>query len=209
MIFRLLILILLFSAHTACSAPPSSKHIFYLHGRIIELQGIHAVSERYGAYEYENIIKALTQENTIVHSDVRTDPVDFNAYCEKVVVQIQDLLDEGILAKDITIIGASKGAVMAMYIAHLSEANINYILLGANNDVIEQENDWNLHGRILGIYEKSDQVAGKNYQYWIERSKASSQFEELALDTGLDHGFLYRPIDAWLQPAKAWIFSEN
>jgi hypothetical protein len=48
-------------------------------------------------------------------------------------------------------------------------------------------------------------VAGKDYSYWIGRSTEALEFEQLEINTGLGHGFLYRPVTAWLGPAKEWI----
>ena len=37
------------------SIDPAKQYLFYFHGKIIEDQGIHAVSPDYGEYEYEAI----------------------------------------------------------------------------------------------------------------------------------------------------------
>jgi hypothetical protein len=94
---------------------------------------------------------------------------------------------------------------MAMDIANRNTHPVNYVLLAANNDRLEQEYDWNLHGNILGIYERSDSIAGKDYRYWINRSTHAVRFEQLELNTGLNHGFLYSPIPEWFTPAKNWM----
>ena len=53
------------------------KHIFYLHGMIIEVQGIHAVSPQFGAYEYTTIIDSLKATGAKIHAEVRTEKTDF------------------------------------------------------------------------------------------------------------------------------------
>lgn len=184
---------------------PIQKHVFYLHGRIIELQGAQAEHEQFGRYLYQDIIDSLQSENTIVYHEVRDTTTDFYKFTEQTSRQIDSLIKTGVLPHHITVIGASKGAVMTMHISHLNTNPINYILLAANNDYIELENDWTLHGNILGIYDRSDNLAGKNYQYWIDRSVATAKFKQIEINTRLGHGFLYRPIAAWLQPTKNWI----
>jgi len=181
------------------------KHVFYLHGMIIEIQGVHAVSDVFGPYQYLDIIDSLKAAGYLVHSEVRTTKTDFTAFCEKVSGEIDQLIRDGVAPEAITIIGASKGAMMAMAISDLNKHPVNYVLLGANSDRTEKNFDWELHGRILGIYERSDTVAGKNYTYWIDRSTAAKEFQQLEINTGLGHGFLYRPIKEWLGPAKDWI----
>jgi len=187
------------------SGQSNKKHIFYLHGMIIEIQGVNAVSETFGEYRYHDIIDALKDTGATVHHEVRTQKTDFNTFCKKISSKIDSLITSNVNPKNITVIGASKGAIMAMTISSINKNPINYVLLGANSDYLEKQGNFNLHGRVLGIYEKSDTIAGKNYQFWIDKSKDVKEFKQLEINTGLNHGFLYRPYDAWLQPAKAWI----
>lgn len=186
-----------------------SKHVFYLHGRIVELQGKNAISEKYGKYEYDNIISALNEKGTKIHHEVRTDQTDFQDFCRKTSDQIDKLIESGVNPENITIIGASKGGIMAMNISNMNINPINYILLASNNEQIEQKNQWNLHGRILGIYEKTDSIANKNYKHWIDSSTNAVEFKQLELNTGLGHGFLYRPMNEWITPTKNWMQNKN
>ena len=201
----LLLLVLLVNSNLNAQETKTMKHVFYLHGMIIEVQGVHAVSDVFGPYKYNDIIAALEATGYSVHSEVRTTKTNFNDFCENISQQITHLINEGVRPQDISVIGASKGAMMAMQISDINEHPVNYILLGANSDRTENTFNWNLHGRILGIYEQSDTVAGKDYSYWIDRSSEAKEFQQLKINTGLGHGFLYRPIKEWLGPAKDWM----
>lgn len=181
------------------------KHVFYLHGMIVEMQGIHAVSEQFGPYEYSAILDSLEAAGTVVHSEVRTEETDFTGFAEKTSKQIDSLVAHGVAPSDITVVGASKGGMLAMNISHLNKHLVNYVLLGADSAYSEETFNWTLHGNILGIYERTDDIAGNNYQYWIDRSPEAARFEALEINTGLSHGFLYRPIPEWLFPAREWI----
>jgi hypothetical protein len=172
---------------------------------IIEMQGIHAVSEQFGPYQYTAILDSLEATGVVMHSEVRTEETDFNGFAEKTSKQIDSLIAHGVAPSDITVVGASKGGMLAMNVSHLNEHPINYVLLGADSDYSEKTFNWSLHGNILGIYEKTDEIAGKNYQYWIGRSPNAVRFKTLEINTGLSHGFLYRPIAEWLGPARNWI----
>ncbi len=190
----------------SCSPKQESmKHIFYLHGMIIEVQGINAVSPQFGPYEYTIIVDSLKAIAAKVHAEVRTENTDFYEFGKKISKQIDDLIVKGVAPSDITVIGASKGGMIAMYISDMNVNKVNYVLLGSSSDYTRKTFDWNLHGNILGIYEKSDTVAGNNYQYWIDKSTNASKFEQLQINTGLGHGFLYTPNKAWLNPAKEWM----
>lgn len=197
--------LILLSFVNCASKEVEAQHLFYLHGRIIELQGIQAVSPQFGPYEYEKIIDSLSTITSYIHAEVRKDTVDFYDFCTHISAEIDQLISDGVDPQSITVLGASKGAVMAMQISHDNPNPINYVLLAANNDNIEQTNDWSLNGRILGIYETSDQLAGKNYDYWLARSEQTLAFEQIELNTGLGHGFIYQPLPEWLEPLKKWM----
>jgi len=202
---KLLALISLLLIFGCSERKATKKHIFYLHGMIIESQGIHAISDQFGPYEYTQIVDSLRATGADVHSEVRTETTDFDDFCKKVSSQIDQLIAQGVPPEAITVIGASKGGMMAMNISSLNPNPINYVLLGASSSYSENTFTWSLHGNILGIYEASDTVADKDYQFWIDRSPNARHFEQLELHTGLSHGFLYRPIPEWLGPAKKWM----
>lgn len=194
----------------ACNPYSSTdKHIFYLHGKIIEDQGTNAVSDKFGPYKFDDIVNKLKETGAIVHADVRDNQTDFDENCQKISKQISQIVQSGVPPNLISVIGASKGAVMAMQISSATVYPINYVLLGANNDAIEQANKWILQGNVLGIYETTDEIAGKNYDYWINRSKQTSHFKQLEIKTGLGHGFIYSPRVEWLDPTLEWIKKWN
>jgi len=181
--------------------------VIYLHGQIIEEQGINAHSTLFGKYAFEEIIDFLRNTPATVYADVHDSNVHFVHYCQQISNRIDSLILTGIRPNQITVLGASKGGVMAMIISNMNETPINYIFLGSNNITIEQENDWSFNGRILGIYDLSDKLAGKPYDHWIEQSPNAKSFKQVELNTGVGHGFLYKPIDEWLLPTKEWILN--
>src|SRR5512141_303008 len=54
----------------------TKRYMFYLHGRIIEDQGIPAVSSEYGTYEYEAILEKLTSHRFAIISEQRQKNTD-------------------------------------------------------------------------------------------------------------------------------------
>ena len=206
---KLFIFFLVAITFSSCNAQLPTKHIFYLHGRIIEQQGKNAISEQYGKYELDSIITALKVENGIVHAEIRNSNVDYKLYAEKVSKQIDELLESGIEAKNITVIGASKGAIIACNISSLNTNAINYVFLAGNNDYQEMNNEWKFHGQVLCIYDSSDDIAGKNYDYWKAKDNFTTKFEQIELKTNLGHGFLYKPLNVWIEPTKKWILNQS
>jgi hypothetical protein len=66
----------------------------------------------------------------------------------------------------------------------------------------DTNSELDFYGNILSIYEKSD--AAGSCQLHTKNSKGIQQYKEIALNTGLKHGFLYKPLPEWLIPAKNW-----
>ena len=185
---RTILLLLLICTYVSVGCSQSLPQVIYLHGKIIEQQGIQAVSPEFGPYQFEAIIDSLKATPAVVYAEVRSRNTEFEAFGDKVVRQIDSLVQAGVAANNITVLGASKGAVMAMYISDKSPHPINYILLGANNDDIEDHYNWQLHGRVLAFYEQSDSLAGKAYDIWKERPPELISFQQIKLHTGFGHG---------------------
>ncbi|NOX85739.1 MAG: alpha/beta hydrolase [Chlorobi bacterium] len=195
----------LFFTWTAHGQTGTKKYVFYLHGRIVEVQGANAVSEQYGKYEYENIVDAFKGKNIVVISEVRPADTKIKSYAGKVVREIDSLLRKGVPPGNVTVIGASKGALIAMQVStDLKNKEVNYVFIAGSFRSVEQFG-FDLYGNILGIYEKSDPIAGNSYRPLIKSSTGVGEFKEIELNTGLGHGIVFKPLDAWVVPAKKWI----
>jgi hypothetical protein len=192
-----------------CQCAFAQIHIYYLHGKINEEQGRNAVSEKFGKFELDEILKQLNVNNSVIHCEIRTKDTDVKIYATKISREIDSLINSGIPSRNITIVGASKGALIAMNISHINKHNINYVFLAGNNDYQEKNNDWKFHGQILCIYDLSDDIAGENYNYWKEKPNYSTIFEQLEIKTNLGHGFLYKPLKEWINPTKEWIKNQR
>lgn len=202
---------ILFTLLIGCSTSVQNekKHIYYLHGRIIEIQGKDAVSTKYGRYEFDSIVMALNAKEHIVIAEVRNENVDYLDYANKVSKEIDNLIKKGVRPIDITVIGASKGAIIASHISDINLNSVNYVFLAGNNEYQEQNNDWKFHGQVLCIYDRSDSIAGSNYDYWKNKDNYTTKFEQIELKTHLGHGFLYKPLNAWTEPTRKWISTQE
>lgn len=206
---KLFIFFLIAITFNSCNAQLPAKHIFYLHGRIIEQQGKNAVSEQFGKYELDSIINNLMVENGIVHAETRNSNVDPKLYAIKVSKEIDELIQSGVEANNITVIGASKGAIIACNISSLNTNAINYVFLAGNNEYQELNNDWKFHGQVLCFYDLSDTIAGKNYDYWKNKENFTTKFQQIELKSNLGHGFIYKPLSVWMEPTKKWILNQS
>ncbi len=179
-------------------------HVFYLHGRIIEEQGRRPTHPELGIYEYDEILRQLGGEGRVVVSEARPKGTDPDAYAGKVAKQIEDLLAKGVPGRRITVIGASKGALITMLVSTKARSpEVGYVIMGNCNDWVVENFHVDLHGQVLSIYDASDSVGGTCVPIF-RQSKQLGKHHEIRLDTGLGHGFLYRPRAEWIGPALAW-----
>ena len=202
----LLLAALLLSA-AAPAAPRSEvgKHyLFYLHGRIVEDQGPQGVSPKFGRYDYAGILAAFRARGLEVVSEVRPRDTDPDAYADRVIREIRGLMARGVAPSRITVVGASKGSVIASLVStRLGNPGVRYVLLANCNAWLIRTHDPRLTGEVLSIYEASDDVGG-TCRPLAARSPRLRRFSEIRLTTGLGHGMVYRPIRAWIDPAAAW-----
>lgn len=182
----------------------AQQYVFYLHGKIVENQGAKAIDtvNGYGAYLYSDILDSLKQGNNVVLSEVRAKNTDVATYAQKIKKQIDSILTLGVKPELITVIGASKGALIAMKVSTLAKNSaLNFVLMaGCYGD--GKDSDLEMYGNILSIYESSD-LAGSCDSY-IKASKHVNHYKELKLATGLRHGFLYKAIPEWIEPSLQW-----
>jgi peptidoglycan-N-acetylglucosamine deacetylase len=181
-----------------------SKYVIYLHGRIVEEKGLRPTDSRYGTYEYQQILDALKSRSLVVISEARAAGTDVGQYAAKVADQVRALLKAGVPARSITVVGASKGSVIAMLAStRLREKNVNFVLMGNCNDSILENHKIDLWGNILSIYDSSDEF-GQTCKKFFEKATGLGERKEIELKTGLGHGFLYRPMKEWIEPAVEW-----
>ena len=185
------------------------RYIFYLHGRIIEDQGIGAVSEQYGRYEYVEIIEVFKTNGFRVISEARERDTDASLYADKIVTEIQNLLDEDVNPENITVIGASKGSVIAMLVSSkLQNPAINFVLIANCNEWVRESLEINLCGRVLSIFEASDELAGSCVLIFND-SNCQPVVYEIRLNTGRGHGIVFKPLPEWMNPAMNWANPEE
>jgi hypothetical protein len=183
------------------SIDPSARYVIYLHGRILEVQGRRAVSPDFGRYEYDAILEALADKGLVVISELRGRDTG-TAYAKRVGAQVRKLVAAGVPARHITVAGFSKGGFLARAAAaELADPAVNFVLMAACGPRAEEpRRAGTLKGRILSLYDESDEMAGS-----CQRLFASGmETKEVRLTTGLRHGLFFRPRPEWLDLAADW-----
>jgi hypothetical protein len=183
---------------------PAARYVFYLHGRIIETDGRRPAHPDYGVYEYDQILRALSESGVQVVSEQRSPDTGIGEYGQTVAKQVSSLLDRGVPASQIAVVGFSKGGLIAIAVSSLLGEPISYVLLAACSEIVFGTRDFSVSGRVLSIFEESDEN-GVSCRPLFERSTMVDETHEIQIETGARHGAFYRPRPEWLEPTVRWI----
>lgn len=186
-------------------SPDASAHyLIYLHGGIVTASDGRPVSERLGPYEYRSILKRFEGDGFVVLSEIRASDADLQANAERVARWITHLKQGGVPSRNIAVVGASiGGAITARVSALLDDPELTYVFLAGLFHWKSEENVA-LSGRVLSIHDAAERerIAWKSY---FDRSPSVAVARSLEVETGLAHGLIYTPHDAWYRPALEWI----
>lgn len=183
-----------------------ARYLFYLHGRIVEEQGARAVSPQFGPYEYAQILDTLAGRGFVVISEARPRGTDVQQYAPKVVEQINTLMKAGVPPGHITVVGASRGGVIAVAVStRLKQRAVNFVILAScgNSDEYRRFKP-DLWGNVLSIYDYKDDTGAGTCQRFFAQATGLGRHNEVLVKLGLGHGLLYRPLKEWVEPAVAW-----
>jgi len=182
-------------------------YLFYLHGGVVTNKGDNAINDpvpQFGPYQYSRILDTLRAHGFYVISERRFPGVDDSVYARKIVQQIDTLLKANVPARDIILVGASAGTDIVLQVAgRLKNKQMKYVLMGGCWP--DEYKNWlnvPLTGSFLSIIESTDPHG--TCKKIFETHKEIKDHYEIKLETGLNHGFLYKPYEAWLNPLVQW-----
>lgn len=184
---------------------PAARYLFYLHGRIIEVEGPDAVSPVFGKYEYRGILEAFARRGFVVVAQVREDGAGA-AFVNDTAEQVLVLLESGVPADHITVVGFSKGGFLTLGVsARVAADAVGYaILAGCSGDI-----GWagqlgpKLRGQFLSLFDRSDRLS-PSCEVLFAHSQHVRQKTEHVFDSGLDHGHFYSPREDWVDRVATW-----
>lgn len=198
--------LLLCSTLSACEADTSERIVFFLHNRFLEAHDLNDSHPAYGPAHYLEITSKLEEGGLIVISEKRKSVVRTREYALEVVGQIDSLLKIGVEPSNITVVGTSKGGYIAQYVSTFANnPALNFVFIASyTRRDIRQMPDINYCGNILTIYEKSDPYSSSAAERKVLSTCEIAHFAEIELNTGLQHGFLFQPLDDWILPTIKW-----
>jgi hypothetical protein len=192
----------------ANAAHADKTYLFYLHGRIIEEEGVTPTHPTYGLYDYPSIVAALESRGARVLSEARPSDSDVLEYSRQVVSEIEGLLKDGVEPNRIIVAGFSKGGVITIMVSDLLDhPDIRYVIMAACSNWIDSYPQLSLSGRVFSVFEQSDTMAG-SCRSLADRDDSPASFLELQISTGAAHGAFYLPRPDWLEPVLDWVHGD-
>ncbi|MGF1526237.1 MAG: hypothetical protein ACFCBW_05530 [Candidatus Competibacterales bacterium] len=130
---------------------------------------------------------------------------DPTAEAANLVEELEALIAAGREPSHIKVVGASKGAFIAQLASgQIANPQIRWVLVGGCHfPRMAEGNPPQMTGNVLSIYDTSDTIAGPCRPH-PDLFQRASRFEEVAISTGLDHGFQFTVQEAWVAPALDW-----
>lgn len=189
---------------------PAARYIFYLHGRIIEIEGPEAVSPTFGRYEYRAILEAFEKRGFVVVAAVRGDGAGA-AFVADTAEQIRGLLSAGVPTSHITVVGFSKGAFLTQGVSALvAQDGVSYVILaGCSRDPARaRQQGPRLRGRFLSLFDRSDRLS-PSCKTLFAHAESVQEKDEHVFDSGLDHGHFYTPRADWVDRVADWARAES
>ena len=201
-----LIGILFCSTLFACETENDNQFIFFLHNRFLEEHELNELHPKFGRTEYNEIITEFEKSGLKVISEKQNGNVNARDYAIGIVNQIDSLIKAGIEPKKITVVGTSKGGYIAQYVSTLANnQDLNFVFIASfTNGDIQNIPEINYCGNILTIYEKSDPFGVSALKRKTTSTCKIRHFKEIELNTGMGHGFLFKPLKEWIEPTIKW-----
>jgi hypothetical protein len=173
---------------------------------------------------FNRVLKALAADGLIVVAEVRPAgtiqrvPDDLDRYARKIASQVRELLAAGIPARQINVVGYSRGAALTLMAAgYVANSGIGYVVIagcmtetGAFKQFAPMLDRYaeKLAGQFLSIAERSDSDFGSCAPYFA-KAAARPPHAETIVHTGKGHAFAMEPDEAWVRPTVSWIMERR
>jgi len=182
---------------------PSKQYLFYFHEANLEDL---SPDDKY-VKNYEKMVELWTQQGFLVFSEHR-DIVIVESYARKISEQVRQLLQRGVPAQRIILVGYSKGSLIAQSVAEqINNPNINFVFLAGCSES-RPVSDTRLKGRVLSIIDSSDKEF-HSCKKKLAKKRDGLEFKEIKLNSGLGHNLFRVPREKftklWQAPLREWL----
>lgn len=183
---------------------PDRHYLFYLHGAIVEGSDGRPHHPDLGTYDYLEIVDVLESKGFWVISEIRKRGATVAGYASLVSFYIDELKKAGVPSSNITVVGASKGGMMACYVSNkMQDLGINYVILAGFFSRMKDDPRMIPSGRVLSIHDSSDSNS-MNPKHFFRKSKTLAESQAKVLRTGRGHALIYQPEYQWVNAVVDW-----
>ena len=183
---------------------PDRHYLFYLHGAIVEGSDGRPHHPDLGTYDYLEIVDVLEGKGFWVISEIRKRGTTEAGYASLVSFFIDQLKKAGVPSKNITVVGASKGGIMACYVSNKQQdPDLNYVILAGFFNRLKDDERMLVSGRVLSIHDSSDSNS-INPKHFFRKSKGLTESKVKVLRTGRGHALIYQPQYEWVNGVVDW-----
>jgi hypothetical protein len=192
----------------------SASWVFFLPDEIVTPDNPVPSHPELGDYEYAEIANQFLAGGFTVITRPRETSEHPYLVAGEIIEQIRTLLDAGVPASRIGLVGARQGAAIAVLVTtKLPLPDMQVVLLSLCTDVFIdfwiQQNEL-LAGNVLSMYASGndDRVSCLRY---IEHSRPHgvAQYREIVFPASEGQGFHFKPRAEWMLPAIAWLRGEH
>jgi pimeloyl-ACP methyl ester carboxylesterase len=132
----------------ACGGPPSlvfedvptqidprRNYVIFLHGLWVELHGPGAYNDRHGVrYDLDGITKTFSANGLAVIAQVRPRATRMSTFAQTVASQVRTLIGRGAAPERITVVGHSKGGLIALLAASMvANDKVRYVIMAGRD----------------------------------------------------------------------------
>lgn len=183
---------------------PDRHYLFYLHGQVVEGSEGGPIHPDHGEYKYHSILEHLDKEGFWVISEIRRKNSNPDTYAGLIAFYVNQLKKAGVPSSNITILGGSKGGIIACYASHkLKDEDINLIVMAGFFDRLKKDPQMEVWGRVLAIHDDADRN-GIDPKYFLRKSPGVSEDKVVVTDNGWGHGLIFEPRSAWIREVVKW-----
>lgn len=183
---------------------PERYYLFYLHGQIVEGSDGRPTHPQHGVYEYKDIVDSLEVKGFWVISEVRQKNANPTTYANSLAISINELKKAGVPSSHITIVGSSKGGIIACYTSNkLKDPELNFVILAGFFDRLKDDPKMLVYGRVLSIHDSSDKN-GINPKRFLKKSKGVTEERIVVTQKGWGHSLIFKPRKEWIDEVVTW-----
>ena len=196
---------------------PAARYMIYVHGARPESFPLSEPHPTRGLFEYQNILNTFVANGFEVISELRTEKTNTRRFARsRVLAQVRALIAAGVPAQNITVVGFSKGGMIAMIVASQArQPKLNIVnMAGCGKGKSRQGYDnflandaSKLSGRMLSIYDQADKISGTCQD--VSDKAPQMPFQEEVLTVGGGQGTFYTPRKAWIDRVVSWAKAAN